>query len=825
MRIALAGNPNSEKTTLFNSLTGSNQHVGNWPGVTVEQKTGYSKINKSVEIVDLPGIYSLSPYTTEEEIARNFLLDEKPDAIINIVDGTNLERNLYLTTQLLDLNIPLVLAVNMSDVIEKTGDKIDLQKLSDELSVPVVMISALKGTGLEKLTELTAQAAHEKSNAELSEEKTSSIEIAEIDKSKLKQSSLTFDKNLECVLERIAEIAFGSDQPDFKRWYQIKLFERDAEMQNHLNLDQDKIDRIDQLITEYEDLQDDDSESIITSERYSLIENIIKKCFERSNQIKLSASDKIDRIVTNRIFALPIFILVMFCVYFISISTIGTMATDFVNENIFGEGWFLFGKGRAAYDEKVEEFEISGTLIEAFEAKAEEMELEAGQAKSLTADAVFYDDTGNVNQIIKVDFSVYQEALEVAEPEPEEFGLFVPGIPDLVDNGLTKLKVSDWLHQLVVEGIVAGVGAVLGFLPQMFVLFLCLAFLERCGYMARIAFIMDRFFRKFGFSGKAFIPLMIGTGCSVPGIMAARTIENERDRRMTVITTSFIPCSAKLPVIALIAGAFFEGKWWVAAGSYFIGIMAVIISGIILKKTKMFAGDVAHFVIELPDYHFPRIRDILRSSGNRTWEFVKNAGSVVLLSSIVIWFLGAYGLEEGFGRVDNINHSILATIAGGIGWIFIPLGFGSWRPAVATITGLIAKENIVGTFGVLYNSGEVAENGWQIWDNMALDFTALAAASFLLFNLLCAPCFAAIGAIKQEMGNAKWTWFAIGYQTVLAYTTSLIFYQFGMLVQGKPNIIGVIVAAIFTAAYVYLLFRPGYEKRLLKKSKSALSKT
>lgn len=806
MRIALAGNPNSGKTTLFNSLTGSNQYVGNWPGVTVEQKTGHLRKNKHLKIIDLPGIYSLSPYTTEEEIARSFLLDEKPDAIINIVDGTNLERNLYLTTQLLDLNIPLVLAVNMSDVIEKTGDKIDLEKLSTELSVPVVLISALKGSGLEKLTELTMEVAQTKKQTES------------------EQTFLKFNQDVENVLDHIAKIAFEDTKPDFQRWYQIKLFERDQEMRDHLALDTNKVEAIDEIITLYEDLVDEDSESIITSERYRIINNLVKKSYEKSRKVKLSTSDKIDRIVTNRILALPIFVVVMFFVYFLSISTIGTWTTDFVNENIFDEGWFLFGKGRSAYTEKVEEYEVSETIAEAFETEIEQAGIKSEDATNLKVEVNLYDEEGNLEEVVNADYQAYQEASAAVEPEPGEFGPWIPSIPDLIDQGLTKLNVSTWLHELVVDGIVAGVGAVLGFLPQMFVLFLCLALLEGCGYMARIAFIMDRIFRKFGLSGKSFIPLMIGTGCSVPGIMAARTIENERDRRMTVITTTFIPCSAKLPVIALIAGAFFGGKWWIGAASYFIGIIAVIISGIILKKTKMFAGDVAPFVIELPSYHFPRMRDILRSSKNRTWEFVKRAGSIVLLSTIVIWFLGAYGFENGFGRVDDVNNSILAVIGSGIGWIFTPLGFGGWRPTVATISGLIAKENVVGTFGVLYNFEGIAENGWQIWQNMRLDFTALAAASFLLFNLICAPCFAAIGAIRREMASAKWTSFAIIYQTGLAYSMSLIFYQLGMLIQGKPDIVGAVVAGILLIGFVYLLFRPGYDKRLLKKSKSAYSK-
>lgn len=790
MRIALAGNPNSGKTTLFNNLTGANQRVGNWPGVTVEHKVGCLKYNKDIEIIDLPGIYSLSPYTSEEEIARNYLLTEQADAIINIVDGTNLERNLYLTTQLSDLNIPIVLAVNMSDVIKKTGDVLDNLQLNNDLDMPIVSISALTGENIKKLTDVTLETIAQKKILDH------------------KQKSIKFCPQIETVLDQISKIALNNVDPNLERWYKIKLFERDDAMQKQLNINDQQIDQIDQLITTIEDRFDDDSESIITTERYDFISNIIKNCYQKKNAHKLSFSDKIDRIVTNRILALPVFIVVMFLVYFISVSTVGSWTTDWTNEKLFGDGWFFLGKGSKTYDEEVEEYETSQTLIEAFELEAMKENIPAKKAQDLTASAHFYDKYGQLVHSQVVDYLSYNQALTIKEPDPNNYGPWMPGIPVLIEHGLEKLNVSNWLHDLIINGIVAGVGAVLGFAPQMFVLFLCLAFLESVGYMARIAFIMDRIFRRFGLSGKSFIPLMIGTGCSVPGIMAARTIENEKDRRMTIITTSFIPCSAKLPIIALIAGGFFGGQWWVAASAYFIGIFAVIVSGIILKKTKMFAGEVAPFIIELPAYHLPRLRDILRSALERAWAFIKTAGSIILLTTIVVWFLTAYGFENGFGRVMDAENSLLAGIGSAVGWVFIPLGFPGWRPAVATITGLIAKENIVSTFGILYSFEAVSEIGWQIWTSLRADFIGLSAYSFLLFNLLCAPCFAAIGAIKREMNSAKWTAFAILYQTVFAYTISLIFYQFGLLAQGNTNAFGLIIASILFIAYFYLLFRP-----------------
>jgi len=712
IKIALAGNPNCGKTTLFNGLTGSNQFVGNWPGVTVEKKEGKLKGNKEVIIMDLPGIYSLSPYTLEEVVARNYLITERPDAILNIVDGTNLERNLYLSTQLMELGIPVLMAVNMMDIVQKNGDQININALSKELGCPVVEISALKGTGI---MDAAAKAV------ELAKASGKTAPVHE------------FGADVEHVLDEI-EASLGVDIPDAqKRFYAIKLFERDDKIAAHMTMVPD----VERLIKGTEDAMDDDAESIITNERYTYITSIINKCYVKKNRQKLSASDKIDHIVTNRWLALPIFALVMWAVYYISVSTVGAWATDWTNDGLFGEGFSLLG-------------------------------------------------------------------------------MEVPGIPVVVEGFLAAVGCADWLSSLILDGIVAGVGAVLGFVPQMLVLFIFLAFLEACGYMARVAFIMDRIFRKFGLSGKSFIPMLIGTGCGVPGIMASRTIENDRDRKMTIMTTTFIPCGAKLPIIALFAGALFGGASWVAPSAYFVGIAAIICSGIILKKTKMFVGDPAPFVMELPAYHMPTVSNVLRSMWERGWSFIKKAGTVILLSTIFVWFTSSFGFVDGhFGMVEDLSGGILASIGQGIAWIFAPLGWGNWQAAVAAITGLVAKENVVGTFGILYGFAEVAEDGEEIWGTLAGSFTAVSAYSFMIFNLLCAPCFAAIGAIKREMNNAKWTWFAIGYQTILAYAVSLCIYQLGTWFLTGSFGIGAIAAIVLVALFIYLLFRPYKESKTL----------
>ena len=796
IRIALAGNPNSGKTTLFNALTGSNQFVGNWPGVTVEKKEGKLKKHDDVVIMDLPGIYSLSPYTLEEVVARNYLINNRPDAILNIIDGTNLERNLYLTTQLTELGIPVVVAVNMMDVVKKNGDVIRIDELSRELGCRVVEISALKGTGVMEAAEEAVKAA--------AGTKT------------VPQHS--FSGVVEHALAHIEEAAVHGLPAEQQRWYAIKIFERDEKVLEQLKLDQAVLDHIEEDIKAAEEELDDDAESIITNERYLYIASIIKGCYKKKSQGKLSVSDKIDRVVTNRWLALPIFAVVMFVVYFVSVTTVGTWATDWANDGVFGEGWHLFGIGSAAYEEAAEEYAAPGAMVEAFEAAAEDAGLDPAEAESLTTTAYLYDDEGNVEEELPVDFAAYTEAAALEEPDPADYGVWVPGIPVLIKSGLTAINCVDWLQGLILDGIVGGVGAVLGFVPQMLVLFIFLAFLESCGYMARIAFVMDRIFRKFGLSGKSFIPMLIGTGCGIPGIMASRTIENERDRRMTVMTTTFIPCGAKLPIIALIAGALFGGAWWVAPSAYFVGIAAIIISGIMLKKTRIFAGDPAPFVMELPAYHLPTVGNVLRSMWERAWSFIKKAGTVILLSAIVLWFLQGFGVENGrFGMVEDLNNSILAVIGNAIAWLFIPLGWGNWQSAVAAITGLIAKENVVGTFGVLFGGfDEVAENGWQIWANMREVFTGLSAYSFLVFNLLCAPCFAAMGAIKREMNSAKWTFFAIGYQCVFAYAVSLVIYQLGMLFTGQGNVIGAIAAFAIVALILFLLFRPYRESKTLK---------
>ena len=788
IRIALAGNPNSGKTTLFNALTGSNQVVGNWPGVTVEKKEGKLKKHDDVIIMDLPGIYSLSPYTLEEVIARNYLINNRPDAILNIIDGTNLERNLYLTTQLTELGIPVVVAVNMMDIVRKNGDVIRIGELSRELGCRVVEISALKGTGVMEAAEEVVNAA--------SGTKT------------VPQHS--FSGVVEHALAHIEEAAVHGLPAEQQRWYAIKIFERDEKVFEQLKLDKAVLEHIEEDIKAAEEELDDDAESIITNERYLYIASIIKGCYKKKSQGKLTVSDKIDRVVTNRWLALPIFAAVMFIVYFVSVTTVGTWATDWANDGVFGDGWHLFGIGSSAYRKAAEEYAAPGAMVEAFETAAEEAGLEPAQAESLTTTAYLYDDEGNVEEELPVDFAAYTQAAALEEPDPAEYGVWVPGLPVLIGAGLDAVNCADWLRGLILDGIVGGVGAVLGFVPQMLVLFIFLAFLESCGYMARIAFVMDRIFRKFGLSGKSFIPMLIGTGCGIPGIMASRTIENERDRRMTVMTTTFIPCGAKLPIIALIAGALFGGAWWVAPSAYFVGIAAIILSGIMLKKTKMFAGDPAPFVMELPAYHLPTVSNVLRSMWERAWSFIKKAGTVILLSAIVLWFLQGFGVENGsFGMVEDLNNSILAVIGNAIAWLFIPLGWGNWQSAVAAITGLIAKENVVGTFGVLFGGfDEVAENGWQIWANMREVFTGLSAYSFLVFNLLCAPCFAAMGAIKREMNSAKWTFFAIGYQCVFAYAVSLVIYQLGMLFTGQGNIIGSIGAFAIVALILFMIFRP-----------------
>ena len=798
IRIALAGNPNSGKTTLFNALTGSNQFVGNWPGVTVEKKEGKLKKHSDVIIMDLPGIYSLSPYTLEEVVARNYLINERPDAILNIIDGTNLERNLYLTTQLTELGIPVVVAVNMMDVVQKNGDKINIGELSRQLGCKVVEISALKGTGVMEAAEEAVRAAHE----------TKTV------------PQHSFSGVVEHAIAHIEEAAVHTMPLEQQRWYAIKIFERDEKVLEQMKLAPSVLQHIEEDIKAAEVELDDDAESIITNERYLYIASIIKGCYRKKNVGKLSTSDKIDKVVTNRWLALPIFAVVMIIVYYVSVSTVGSWATDWANDGVFGDGWHLFGIGSSEYEEAAEEYTVPGAVVEAFEAAAEEAGVEPGEAETLTTTAYLYDDDGNVEEEIPVDFAAYEEAAAIEEPDPAEYGVWVPGIPVLVESGLEAINCADWLQGLILDGIIGGVGAVLGFVPQMLVLFIFLAFLESCGYMARIAFVMDRIFRRFGLSGKSFIPMLIGTGCGIPGVMASRTIENERDRRMTIMTTTFIPCGAKLPIIALIAGALFGGAWWVAPSAYFIGIAAIVISGIMLKKTKMFAGDPAPFVMELPAYHLPTVGNVLRSMWERAWSFIKKAGTIILLSAILLWFLQGFGVENGsFGMVEDLNNSILAVIGNGIAWIFSPLGWGNWQSAVATITGLIAKENVVGTFGVLFGGfDEVAENGWQIWANMRASFTPLAAYSFLIFNLLCAPCFAAIGAIKREMNNAKWTWFAIGYQCVFAYAIALVVYQLGMLFTGNGNVVGSIVAFAIVAFLLFMLFRPYKESNKLEQS-------
>lgn len=798
IKIALAGNPNCGKTTLFNLLTGSNQFVGNWPGVTVEKKEGKLKKQNDVIITDLPGIYSLSPYTLEEVVARNYLLGERPNAILNIVDGTNLERNLYLTTQLTELGIPVVVAINMMDVVEKNGDKINIAELSSELGCEIVEISALKGTGIAEAAKAAVNAA--------SGTKTVPMH--------------TFSGAVEHALAHIEEATVHDMNPEQQRFYAIKIFERDEKVLQSLALEKEILEHIEQDIVTAEKECDDDAESIITNERYIYIAGLMKNCYKKKNKGGLSASDKIDRVVTNRFAALPIFAIVMFFVYFISVSTVGALATDWANDGVFGDGWHLLGIGSSDYETAVEEYIVPGAVVEAFEAEADNIGIDPANAEALTATALLYDEDGNIAEEIPVTYESYQNALSISEPDPASYGVYVKGIPVLLGDWLDSINTADWLKGLLLDGIVGGVGAVLGFVPQMLILFLLLAFLEACGYMARIAFVMDRIFRKFGLSGKSFIPMLIGTGCGVPGIMASRTIENERDRRMTIITTTFIPCGAKLPIIALIAGAMFGGAWWVAPSAYFIGIFAIVASGIMLKKIKAFKGEAAPFVMELPAYHMPTVSNLLHSMWERSWSFIKKAGTIILLSAIILWFLMNFGFENGFGMVADLNNSILVIIGSAVAWIFAPLGWGTWEGAVATFTGLIAKENVVGTFGVVFGGfDEVAENGWQIWANMRAVFTPLAAYSFLVFNLLCAPCFAAMGAIKREMNSGKWTAFAIAYQCGFAYAISLIVYQLGMLFTGNGNVIGSFTAVLLVGVMLFLLLRPADSIKTVKGAK------
>ena len=786
IKIALAGNPNSGKTTLFNALTGSNQFVGNWPGVTVEKKEGKLKKHDDVTIMDLPGIYSLSPYTLEEVVARNYLIDQRPDAILNIIDGTNLERNLYLTTQLTELGIPVVIAINMMDVVRKNGDKINVQELSRELGCQIVEISALKGEGVMEAAEAAVAAA----------KSTKTVPMH------------TFSGPVEHAIAHIEEAAVHNLPEEQQRWYAIKIFERDDKVLDKLHIDPSVMAHIQEDIKAAEKELDDDAESIITNERYVYIAEIIKACYKKKNAGQLSASDKIDRIVTNRWLGLPIFALVMFLVYYISMVTVGSAATDWANDGLFGDGWHLLGIGSGEYNEVADAYGEASLVVDGYEAYIEEN-------GALAADGTFtYDVEDEETLAVTTETATladYEKAKATLdeigdEPDPADYGVWVPGVPVLVGNALEAAGASEWLSGLILDGIVAGVGAVLGFVPQMLVLFLLLAFLEACGYMARIAFVLDRIFRKFGLSGKSFIPMLIGTGCGIPGVMASRTIENERDRRMTIMTTTFIPCGAKVPFIAMIAGAIFGGSAWVSTSAYFIGMAAIVISGIMLKKTKMFAGDPAPFVMELPAYHWPTLGNVLRSMWERGWSFIKKAGTIILLSTIFVWFTSYFGWVDGQFQMlsdDQIDCSILAAIGGAIDWIFAPLGWGNWQAVVASITGLVAKENIVGTLGVLYGGGD-----GSVYDAMAAAFTGITAYSFLVFNLLCAPCFAAIGAIKREMNSAKWTWFAIGYQCGFAYVVALMINQFGGLFTGSVNILGVIVSVILLAGIIYMLCKP-----------------
>ena len=822
IKIALAGNPNCGKTTLFNALTGSNQFVGNWPGVTVEKKEGKLKKHKDVTIMDLPGIYSLSPYTLEEVVARNYLVGERPDAILNIIDGTNLERNLYLTTQLTELGIPVVVAINMIDLVKKNGDSINIDELSRQLGCKVVEISALKGTGIMEAAEAAIKAAGS----------TKTVPMH------------SFNGVVEHAIAHIEEAAVHNMPEEQQRWYAIKIFERDDKVLAKLDIPQNVIDHIEKDIQAAEKELDDDAESIITNERYIYIASIIKSCYKKKNKGKLTTSDKIDKVVTNRWLGLPIFAVIMFLVYYISMQTVGTAATDWANDGLFGDGWHLFGIGSSQAAEAEETYGDSDAIIEAFNAQygnddiAEAVDLESENYSEDAAKAALAELVNLTPSDASVTYSVQdEETLEITEtpdtkksdlekavsnylntdykegygaPDAATYGIWVPGIPVLIGNGLDAINCADWLNGLILDGIVAGVGAVLGFVPQMLVLFILLAFLESCGYMARIAFVLDRIFRKFGLSGKSFIPMLVGTGCGVPGIMASRTIENERDRRMTIMTTTFIPCGAKQPFIAMIAGAIFGGSPWIATSAYFIGMAAIVVSGIMLKKTKMFSGDPAPFVMELPAYHLPTVGNLLRSMWERGWSFIKKAGTIILLSTILVWFTTYFGFVDGTFRMlgeDEIGNSILAAIGNGLAWIFAPLGWGNWQATVASITGLVAKENIVGTMGILYPGG---------WTEIGAAFTGLSGFSFLLFNLLCAPCFAAMGAIKREMNNIKWFWFAVGYQCLFAYVIAFMVFQFGSIFVGGLNVIGLIFAVAVFAFMIYMLVRPYKEATTLK---------
>ena len=811
IKIALAGNPNCGKTTLFNALTGSNQFVGNWPGVTVEKKEGKLKKHDDVVIMDLPGIYSLSPYTLEEVVARNYLITERPDAILNIIDGTNLERNLYLTTQLTELGIPVVIAINMMDIVRKNGDEINVKELSRELGCEIIEISALKGDGVMDAAEAAIRAAKGTKTGPMH----------------------TFSGPVEHAIAHIEEAAVHSMPEEQQRWYAIKIFERDDKVLAKLSIPTETMNHIEEDIKAAETELDDDAESIITNERYIYIAQLIKGCYKKKSSEKLSTSDKIDKVVTNRWLGLPIFAVVMFLVYWVAMVGVGAPATDWANDGLFGDGWHLFGIGSAAYGEASDDYtaatEAADAFIgldmedESFDADAALEELKAFQPTEDTATVdvedeetlainektAYYDalpegadKMDDVVQMTYVDAVSYFEENGFDEPDPADYGVWVPGIPVLIGDALDAAGTADWLNGLILDGIVAGVGAVLGFVPQMLVLFLMLAFLEACGYMARIAFVLDRIFRKFGLSGKSFIPMLIGTGCGIPGVMASRTIENERDRRMTIMTTTFIPCGAKVPFISMVAGAIFGGAAWVATSAYFVGMAAIIISGIMLKKTKMFSGDPAPFVMELPAYHWPTVGNVLRSMWERGWSFIKKAGTIILLSTIVVWFTTYFGWVDGTFQMlseEQIDASILAKIGNAIAWIFAPLGWGTWQAAVASITGLVAKENIVGTMGILYPDG---------WAEIGAAFTQISGYSFLVFNLLCAPCFAAIGAIKREMNNAKWTWFAIGYQCGFAYLIALMINQFGNAFTGSLNVIGLIAAIVVLAGMIYMLFKP-----------------
>ena len=815
IKIALAGNPNSGKTTLFNSLTGSNQFVGNWPGVTVEKKEGKLKKHDDVEIIDLPGIYSLSPYTLEEVVARNYLIGERPNAILNIVDGTNLERNLYLTTQLIELGIPVVVAINMMDVVRKNGDSLNTKELAKQLGCQIVEISALKG-------EKTLEAAE------------AAIAAAKAGK---KIPMHTFSGPVEHAIAHIEEAVVHGMPEEQQRWYAIKVFERDDKVLEQLKVSPDVLAHVESDIAAAEKEMDDDAESIITNERYVYIAELLKGIYKKKDAHLLSKSDKIDQIITNRILGLPIFAAVMFLIYWIAMVGVGAPATDWANDGLFGDGFHLLGIGSGDAEEAADEYTAALQAVDAFVGFDEEMEI--GELKAFVPEenevpytvedeetleqseiSVYYDTMpenagDDVNAMSYLDAVDYFEKNGFEEPDPADYGVWVPGVPALVESGLDAVGCADWLKSLILDGIVAGVGAVLGFVPQMLVLFFMLAFVEASGYMARVAFVLDRVFRRFGLSGQSFIPILIGTGCGIPGIMASRTIENERDRRMTIMTTTFIPCGAKVPFIAMISGAIFGGSAWISTGSYFVGMLAIICSGIILKKTKMFAGDPAPFVMELPAYHWPTLSNVLRSMWERGWSFIKKAGSVILLSSIAIWFLsrlGWSGSEFGLLEEEEIGNSILATVGNAVAWIFAPLGFGNWQAAVASVTGLVAKENIVGTMGILYG-GE-----GNTWAALAVAFTTASGMSFLLFNLLCAPCFAAIGAIKREMNNAKWTWFAIGYECGFAYVVSFVVYQLMSLAAGNGNIIGAIIAAALILAFVWLLLRPYHEATKLKRA-------